>query len=39
MNEYIEIANSYSTAKSGQFVNGTLFNIVGYLREQGRLDK
>ncbi|MDE6085978.1 MAG: transcription antitermination protein NusB, partial [Muribaculaceae bacterium] len=35
MNEYIEIANSYSTARSGQFINGMLFSIVKYLRSEG----
>lgn len=39
MNEYIEIANDYSTGKSGQFVNGILFNVVGALREEGRIFK
>ncbi len=39
MNEYIEIANSYSTPRSGQFINGMLFSIVNYLREQGLLNK
>lgn len=39
MNEYIEIANSYSTAKSGQFVNGILFNVVNMLRQEGILLK
>lgn len=39
MNEYIEIANDYSTAKSGQFVNGILYNVVGKLREEGKVCK
>ena len=39
MNEYIEIANSYSTAKSGQFVNGILFNVINQLRSEGKLCK
>lgn len=39
INEYIEIAKCYSTAKSGQFVNGILFSISKYLREQGELNK
>lgn len=38
-NEYIEIAKSYSTAKSGQFVNGILGNIVKKLQEEGKLLK
>lgn len=39
LNEYIEIANSYSTPRSGQFVNGMLFSIINYLKEEGRLNK
>jgi N utilization substance protein B len=39
MNEYVEIANYYSTARSGQFINGVLFSIANYLREQGQLNK
>ncbi|MDE5554944.1 MAG: transcription antitermination protein NusB, partial [Muribaculaceae bacterium] len=39
MNEYIEIANSYSTARSGQFINGILFSIVKYLNEEGIITK
>lgn len=39
MNEYIEIANSYSTARSGQFINGILFSIVRYLNEEGIITK
>lgn len=39
MNEYIEIANSYSTSKSGQFVNGILYNVAADLRAQGRIAK
>lgn len=39
LNEYIEIANSYSTPKSGQFVNGILYSVITYLREEGRLNK
>lgn len=35
MNEYIEIANNYSSPKSGQFVNGILYKVVGALREDG----
>ena len=34
MNEYIEIANSYSTSRSGQFINGILFSVVRYLNEE-----
>lgn len=39
MNEYVEIANCYSTARSGQFVNGVLFSVSDYLRKEGRLNK
>lgn len=39
MNEYIEIANSYSTSRSGQFINGILFSIVRYLNEEGIITK
>lgn len=39
LNEYIEIANSYSTARSGSFINGILYSVVNHLREEGRLNK
>lgn len=39
MNEYIEIANSYSTPRSGQFINGILFAVVNYLKSEHLLDK
>ena len=39
MNEYVEIANYYSTPRSGQFVNGILFSIANYLRQEGKLTK
>lgn len=39
VNEYVEIANSYSTDKSGGFVNGVLYSVVRYLSEQGLIDK
>lgn len=39
MNEYIEIANAYSTAKSGQFINGILGGVANELRQQGRIVK
>lgn len=39
LNEYIEIANYYSTARSGQFINGVLYSIVNYLKEEGKLTK
>ena len=39
LNEYIEIANAYSTPRSGQFVNGILYSVINYLQEQGKLNK
>ena len=39
INEYIEIAKSYSTAKSGGFVNGVLGALVKNLQEEGKLLK
>ena len=39
INEYIELAKSYSTSKSGAFVNGLLSSIIGRLREEGRIQK
>ena len=39
LNEYIEIANSYSTPRSGQFVNGMLYSIINYLKSEGKLLK
>lgn len=39
LNEYIEIANYYSTARSGQFINGVLYSVVNYLKEEGKLLK
>lgn len=39
MNEYVEIANCYSTNKSGQFVNGILFSVVNYLKAEGIIMK
>lgn len=33
LNEYVEIAKLYSTAKSGSFVNGTLDGIVNQLKK------
>ena len=37
LNEYIEIANSYSTPRSGKFINGVLYSIINHLKEEGRL--
>ncbi len=39
INEYTEIANYYSTPRSGQFITGMLYAIVEALREDGRLQK
>ena len=39
LNEYIEIANSYSTPKSGQFINGILYSVINHLKSEGRLNK
>ena len=39
INEYIELAKSYSTSKSGAFVNGILHSIVTKLREEGKILK
>ena len=37
INEYIEIAKSYSSEKSGQFVNGLIASILPKLKEEGIL--
>ena len=39
LNEYVEIAKLYSTAKSGSFINGTLDGIVNQLRKESKLLK
>ncbi len=39
VNEYVEIANNYSTEKSGGFINGMLYNIIKYLNEEGIIHK
>lgn len=39
LNEYIEIAKSYSSAKSGTFINGLLANVITNLKESGKLRK
>ncbi|MCH5227892.1 MAG: transcription antitermination protein NusB [Muribaculaceae bacterium] len=39
INEYIEIAKSYSSAKSGQFVHGLLASLVAKLKEDGVVRK
>ncbi|MDY3858859.1 MAG: transcription antitermination factor NusB, partial [Muribaculaceae bacterium] len=35
----VEIANYYSSPRSGQFINGVLYNIANYLKEEGKLTK
>lgn len=39
LNEYIEIANDYSTRRSGQFINGVLYSVIRTLAEEGKLGK
>lgn len=39
LNEYIDIANLYSSAKSGQFINGLLYNVVQCLNREGLINK
>ncbi len=39
MNEYIELSKSYSTPKSGLFINGVLDGIVKKLRNEGTIFK
>lgn len=39
INEYIEIANDYSTPKSGAFINGILASIVEKLKREGVINK
>lgn len=39
INEYIDLAKDYSTAQSGQFVNGILDNIHKELVQSGKLQK
>lgn len=39
VNEYIELAKSYSSARSGQFVNGLLGAILTNLNNEGKLLK
>ena len=38
-NEYIEIANYYSTPRSGAFINGILYSVTKHLKEEGTLLK
>jgi len=39
LNEYIELAKSYSTAKSGTFINGVLASVISNLQQEGILIK
>ena len=39
INEYIELAKTYSSAKSKQFINGMLDKIAVDLKEEGKLNK
>lgn len=39
INEYIELAKMYSSAKSGLFINGLLDKIVMGLKDEGKLNK
>jgi transcription antitermination protein NusB len=39
INEYIELAKTYSSAKSGHFINGLLDKILADLKENGSLNK
>lgn len=38
-NEYVEIANWYSTSRSGSFINGMLAAMTDKLRKEGRIIK
>lgn len=38
-NEYVEIANMYSTPRSGQFINGLLGSVVNLLKENKVINK
>lgn len=39
VNEYVEIANNYSTDKSGGFINGILYSVTQYLKENNIINK
>ena len=39
LNEYIEIANAYSTPRSGAFINGILYSVINHLKSEGKLVK
>jgi N utilization substance protein B len=39
INEYVEMAKNYSTDKSKVFVNGIMYKIINYLKDEDRLNK
>ncbi len=39
INEYIDLAKTYSTPQSGQFVNGVLDNLLKELNKEGKIRK
>lgn len=39
LNEYIQIANDYSTHRSGPFINGILFSVISMLVDEGKVLK
>ena len=39
MNEYIDISKSFSTPKSGQFINGIIDKVVDELKDQKKFKK
>ncbi|MCC5913361.1 MAG: transcription antitermination factor NusB [Balneolaceae bacterium] len=39
INEAIELAKSYSTRKSGNFVNGILDAVLGQFQQEGKINK
>ncbi|MGN0092507.1 MAG: transcription antitermination factor NusB, partial [Alistipes sp.] len=39
LNEYIDIAKYYSSASSGNFVNGVLDKITSILTAEGKINK
>ena len=39
LNEYLDIARTFSTDKSSQFVNGVLDTVLKQLQQQGRIQK
>ncbi len=39
LNEYIDIANDYSTNRSGQFIHGILSSVIRLLNEEGIIEK